>query len=122
MEADCEKLLKVHIQSVSLWDSVHWLDRGGTFEEGSKTALWSTLGEDLNRCLRLQKDTQEPSEGMASGIWDLPGVTRTICAEKESVLKPCSFSEGSGATDLLACTRARQHARSSAPAHKSWSA
>ena len=50
------------------------------------------------------------------------GATRaTFWAEEKNVSKPLRFSAKSGATDLLACTGARRHAPSTAPAHKSWS-
>ena len=60
-------------------------------------------------------------QGPSGATKDLTEATRrTIWAERKSVLKPLCFSEESGATDLLACTGARPHARSTAPAHKSW--
>ena len=60
-------------------------------------------------------------QGPSGATKDLPGASRTtFWPERKSVLKPLCFSGESGAGDLLACTGARQHARSTAPAHKSW--
>ena len=110
------------------------------------------LGEDstrgilkkdgLRRNLRIgilvegpwQKDSRRGSGATSKEPWRiiqgpsgatnyLREVTRTsFWAERKGVLKPFYLSAEGGASDLLACTGTRQHARSTAPANKSWRA
>ena len=66
------------------------------------------------------RDPWRDIQGPSGATQDLPGASRTtFWPERKSVLKPLCFSGESGAGDLLACTGARQHAPSTAPAHKS---
>ena len=100
-------------------------------KESWKRIPWSESPENPGGRIR-EEGTRRGSEATSRHPWrdiqgpsgptkDPLGATRTtIWAERKSVLKPLCFSEESGAGDLLACTGARQHARSTAPAHKSW--
>ena len=110
-------------------ESLRWNPRGGILDNES----WRmNLGRGNLEEESWKQDPRRASGGTSrepwrgtqessGGIWDLPQATRTtFWAQKKSVLKPLCFSTESGATDLLACTGARQHARSTAPAHKSW--